>query len=59
MKGQTFLYHSCTYNLKNHLKIVSPYALSVLNKLIDWNKLTFYVRAFNGDIWVSHGFLLA
>lgn len=59
MTGQNFLYHSFTYNLKSHFTVVSQYALSVLNKLIDWHEFTFYVRAENGDSWGVHGFLLA
>lgn len=59
IKGQNFLYHSFTYNLKSHFTVVSQYALSVLNKLIDWNKLTFYVRTYNEDSWRYRGFLLA
>lgn len=49
MKGQIFLYHSFTYNLKSNFTVVSQYALSELNKLVDWNKLTFYVRTCNGN----------
>ena len=56
MKGQNSLCHSFTYNLKSHVTVVSQYALSVLNKLIDWNKLTFYVRVYSGGRWGSHGF---
>lgn len=56
MKGQNFLYHSFTYNLKSHFTVVFQSVLSVLNKLIHWNELTFYMRAYNGD---SRGSLLA
>lgn len=54
MKGQEFL-SSFTYNLKSCFIVVSQYALSGLNKLTDWNKLTFYVRAYNEDSWGFHG----
>lgn len=59
MKGQNFLQHGFTYGLKSHFTVVSQYTLSVLNKLIDWNKLTFYVRTYNEDSWRQHRFLLA
>lgn len=47
---------SFTYNLKNHVAVIPQYALSVLNKLPDWYKLTFYMTAYNGGMWGARGF---
>lgn len=49
MKGQNSLFFSFTYYLKSYFTVVSQYALFVLNKLLDWNKLTFYARTYKED----------
>lgn len=55
MKGQNFLLVLLTTE-KIMLQLLPQYAFSVLNKLTDWYKLTFYMTAYNGEIWGAHGF---